>query len=229
MKKTKCSKCNRLVSNNNFKKHYNSCDGTYFTSRNRPSKKSADELYQERLKNIQRARTFAQNKPAWSKGLTKDDPRIKKQAESLKKSHKDGKVDKAHLTDPEYRRKMSESAKKQGFGGYRENAGKSKKSYYTDTFGNTVCLQSTYEQECAKVLDKLGIRWIRPKSLIYNETKRYFPDFYLVDYDIYLDPKNNYLAKKDRKKISCVCKENNVIVYVLTEEKLKEAYIKSII
>lgn len=36
-KKTKCPKCSREVSNNNYKRHTSSCDGLYFTGPNRPN------------------------------------------------------------------------------------------------------------------------------------------------------------------------------------------------
>jgi len=86
-------------------------------------------------------------------------------------------------------------------------------------------LQSSYEYECSKLLDKLDIRWIRPTYLVYNKIRKYFPDFYLVDYNIYLDPKNSYLIKQDRLKIDCVKEQNSVDVYILTKEQITEEYI----
>jgi hypothetical protein len=110
-------------------------------------------------------------------------------------------------------------------GGYRPNAGVSKKFSVIDSFGNTVCLQSTYELTCSEILNSLGIKWIRPKHLKYGN-KKYFADFYLTDFDIYLDPKNDYKAELDKEKIDEVIKENNVKVVVLTLDKLNEEYIK---
>ena len=55
-----------------------------------------------------------------------------------------------------------------------------------------MCLQSTYESRLATILDELNIKWIRPTFLRYNidgKSKRYWPDFLLVDVNIYLDPK----------------------------------------
>jgi hypothetical protein len=120
------------------------------------------------------------------------------------------------------------AAKSQGFGGYRENAGRSQKHKVLDSFGNQVTLQSSYELECSEILNKLNIKWIRPKSLIYDN-RRYFPDFYLPEHDLYLDPKNDYLAKQDAKKIACVCEQNDVQVIILTKDLLNEGYIKSLV
>jgi len=168
-------------------------------------------------------------KTAWNKGKTLLTCEVtKKQSMQSKKDFKLGKrkvTGRAATLTVEERSRL---AKKQGFGGYRKGAGRSKKFYYNDSFGKQVCLQSTYELRCAEILDTLGIKWIRPKYIKYNINKKYFPDFYLVDYDIYLDPKNNFLAIQDEEKITCVCEQNNVIVLILTEDKLNEEYIKSL-
>lgn len=60
-----------------------------------------------------------------------------------------------------------------------------------------VSLESSFEILVAKSLDENNIRWSRPKRFQYvdlNDKKHtYTPDFYLPDYDVYLDPKNDYL------------------------------------
>lgn len=123
---------------------------------------------------------------------------------------------------------LSEHAKKHGFGGYRENAGRSKKFRVFDSFGKEVVLQSTYELKCSEILNELKINWIRPKALKYDN-KNYFADFYLTDYDIYLDPKNSYKAKLDKEKISKVTKQNNVIVFILCEKQITKDFIASLV
>lgn len=118
-----------------------------------------------------------------------------------------------------------ENAKKFGFGGYRENAGHSKKYKVLDSFGKETTLQSSYELICSEILDKLKIRWYRPKALKYDE-RNYFADFYLPDYDIWLDPKNDYKAIQDKEKIKKVIEQNNVKLFVLLKNNLNEEYIK---
>ncbi len=121
----------------------------------------------------------------------------------------------------------SANAKKHGFGGYRENAGHSKKFRVTDSFGKETTLQSSYELRCSEVLDSLNIKWIRPKALKYDG-KNYFADFYLPDYDLWLDPKNAYKAKQDKLKIKKVIEQNNVRLFVLLEEQITESYIRGL-
>ena len=125
----------------------------------------------------------------------------------------------------EQKKKLSKIAKERGFGGYRENAGRSKKFYVDDSYGKRTCLQSTYEYRCYEILTELGIEWYRPKALKYNKTKNYFADFYLPKYDIYLDPKNDYKASKDTDKIASVIRDNNVNLHVILEEGLTKEFI----
>lgn len=166
---------------------------------------------------------------AWNKGLTKEtNESVLKGSNSLKASYKEGNVDISYRDDPSFIKKCSERAKRLNFGGYRKNAGRSKKVKCIDSFGNEVCLQSSYELKCAEILNKLNINWIRPEFLFYNG-KRYFPDFLLVGHNIYLDPKNDHLAKIDKDKIDLVCEQNNVKVFILTKDKISEEYILDLI
>lgn len=128
----------------------------------------------------------------------------------------------------ETKKRLSEVAKERGFGGYQPNAGISKKFYVNDSYGNLICLQSTYELKCSEILNELKINWIRPKSLKYDN-KNYFADFYLPDYKIYLDPKNSYKAKIDLTKIQKVIEQNNVTVHILIECQLTSNYIQSLL
>ena len=166
---------------------------------------------------------------AWNKGLTKEtDDRIKRGSDTLKESWKNGLINTSYLTCPVYLKKLSDAAKRIGCGGYKKNAGRSKKFKYIDSFGVEVTLQSSYELICAELLDSMKIKWNRPGPLKYNH-KKYFPDFLLVDYGIYLDPKNDYLAKIDKPKIDSVCDQNNVIVHILTKNMLNPETISNLI
>lgn len=104
--------------------------------------------------------------------------------------------------------------------------------WYESIFAGRVWLESSYEYKVAKQLDENNINWIRPKGLPYtinNKSKTYFPDFYLVDYDSYLDPKNDYLIPQDTPKINCVIEQNNVKVFILTKTQLDWETIKSLV
>lgn len=94
---------------------------------------------------------------------------------------------------------------------------------YTKLDGTIVNLQSSYEVKVAQSLDEQQIDWIRPSYITYIQDdveKRYYPDFYLPDYDLYLDPKNDYLIENDIEKIRLVEEQNNITVVVLNKDQL---------
>lgn len=95
---------------------------------------------------------------------------------------------------------------------------------------NDCWLGSPYELELAKLLDKLGVKWSRPKYLFYKLTdgkrRKYYPDF-LLENGVYIDTKNSYLQVKDRDKLLALSQQNNVIIVVfglegITEENMKK-------
>lgn len=185
--------------------------------------KRAKQLIQ--INNINHS--IKKGKSTWNKGLTKnDDIRIFNYSEKISKSLK-GK--KGHLHTKESKLNLSKHAIKNKLGGHT-----SKKSfYYLKKDNSVVYLQSNYEVIVAKELDKNNIKWDRPKSLSWidndNNSHRYYPDFYLIDYDVYLDPKNEFLQKKDYEKINKVSSQNNVIILMLSENQLYWDKIKLLI
>jgi len=91
---------------------------------------------------------------------------------------------------------------------------------------------SKWEVSVAKILDKNKIGWIQPKPLKWvdkiGKDHNYFSDFYLTDYDIYLDPKNDYCIKAQEEKLNYI---NNHYpnVHILNEQKINEVYILSLL
>lgn len=94
-------------------------------------------------------------------------------------------------------------------------------------------LGSSYELTVAKSLDDNNIRWDTCKRFNYidpfNKKRTYTPDIYLVDYDVYLDPKNDFLIENinpslgfsDVEKIKLVEKQNNIKVFILNKTQLE--------
>lgn len=120
------------------------------------------------------------------------------------------------------RRNFLPELKKYGFGGYKPGSGRGKKFKVSDSFGTEVLLQSSYELTFSKLLDDNQIEWLRPTYLRYGNRK-YFPDFYLPKFDLYLDTKNDYLIKLDADKIKSVTEENSVRLVVISKRLLDEA------
>jgi hypothetical protein len=74
---------------------------------------------------------------------------------------------------------------------------------------NGVEFDSQWEVEVAKSLDASMIIWIRPtKAIVWidrtGKSRRYFPDFYIPDLDLFLDPKNPLVIKRQREKLDIV-------------------------
>lgn len=91
--------------------------------------------------------------------------------------------------------------------------------WYESPIAGKIWLESSYELKVAQELDLNSVLWNRPKYLPYGE-KKYYADFYLVDYDVYLDPKNDYLITQDMSKINCVQEVNHVRIVVLNKNQL---------
>jgi hypothetical protein len=120
--------------------------------------------------------------------------------------------------------KLSKIAIKRGFGGRN----------YRKTFKyKGVLLESSYELALAKELDKHKIDWVRPKRFYWTDMtgkqRFYTPDFYLPEYDIYLDPKNDYLIKKDSEKVSLCSAQNDVRIFILNKTQLTWKYIAGLV
>ena len=101
----------------------------------------------------------------------------------------------------------------------------SKSSIYITVEGKEVKMDSTWEVACASKLDMLGVRWDRDKTIRLNyltrgKRKRYYiPDFYLPDYDLYIEVKG-YWTDAAKHKMNDVQARNPVRIIIL--ESLEE-------
>lgn len=158
--------------------------------------------------------------------LWKSDEYRQKQKDSVNKRRKEGTLSFKH--SEETKKKLSEIRNKT----LRENPSKNNLRRKSYKFNGDI-LDSQYEVKVASELLKNGVQYIaKPHYLEYNlngKNHLYFPDFYLPEYNVYLDPKNDYLIKygqkglgiSDSEKIKIVCEQNNVIVIILNKEHLE--------
>lgn len=129
----------------------------------------------------------------------------------------------------EFKQNQRENAIKRGLGGVRQ-------SRWITYNGKT--LGSSYELEVVKSLDENGIEWDTCKRFGYldpNGKKRtYTPDIYLPAFDVYLDPKNDFLINNinpslgfsDKEKIRLVEEQNEIKVIILNKNELDWSIIK---
>lgn len=130
------------------------------------------------------------------------------------------------------RKKLSKIAKKRKLGGVRA----SQRINY-----NGKILGSSYELAVVKDLDANGIIWETCQRFSYIDSsgieRTYTPDIYLPDYDVYLDPKNDFLINNinpslgftDQEKIKFVEEQNNISIFILNKNQLSWKQIKLLI
>ena len=96
----------------------------------------------------------------------------------------------------------------------------SKRSDYITIEGLIVSMDSTWEVACATRLDELGIKWERDHSIKLGYVTRgkrkrnYIPDFYLPEYDVYIEVKG-YWTDAARHKMKDVQARNPVRIIIL--------------
>ena len=70
-------------------------------------------------------------------------------------------------------------------------------------------LESSWEYDLAQWLDQKNIVWERPSYIKWFDKKNkkqrlYYPDFYLTEHNLYLDPKNPTSLKLEIDKMTSV-------------------------
>lgn len=159
--------------------------------------------------------------PSWNKGLTKEtSPSIKRGAERLKKKYNDGEL-KGSWIGRHHTEKTKERLSELGRNNPYQR--KCKKTLpYIRKDGSVVNLDSSYERYVAKFLDDNNVEWIRPPALKWidrnGKSHNYFPDFYLPQIDIYLDPKNSYCFKVQYEKIEYIRTHYDNVIFIPGEK-----------
>jgi predicted nuclease of restriction endonuclease-like RecB superfamily len=96
----------------------------------------------------------------------------------------------------------------------------SKQSIYKKADGTEVVMDSSWEHICAAKLDEAGIEWRRSPNMILeyrtvrNRKRKYIPDFYLPEHDIYLEVKG-FWTDAARHKMKDVQHRNPVRILIL--------------
>lgn len=143
--------------------------------------------------------------------------------EKLKQAHKDGKY--SHIKHSEWwigRTHTDETKEK-----LREKALQSphRRLKKSTVEYKGVLLDSTWELALAKRLDEINVKWVRPDPLIWidieGKSHHYFPDFYLLEYNLYLDPKNPQAFKVQKQKITVLLEQYPNIKILTTLEECK--------
>lgn len=79
-------------------------------------------------------------------------------------------------------------------GGFRPNSTRKHREFY-----NGFQMDSGAELSFAKLLDQHNIVWVKNSSkfFTYHESRKYYPDFYLPDFDLWVEVKGKYYYNPD--------------------------------
>jgi len=233
--KIQCDKCGHHFSTKggNYKKHTNKCDGSYTPFVKSKCCKHCGLEFTYDMTTSERAnhtrwcdsnpKRYVYNKDLeYARSFITNESRLK-QGEGVSKAHSEGKYDHVdHNTmggrkhTVKTKRLMSEKALASPHRRLRRKMIEYK----------GVLLDSSWELELAKRLDELEIKWIRPDPISWVDEDgvihNYFPDFYLEDYDLFLDPKNPYAIKVQKKKLDCLLVQYPNIIIIDSLEKCRE-------
>lgn len=101
------------------------------------------------------------------------------------------------------------------------------KWYPFEKLDGTVCkVQGTWELAYAKWLNDQRISFVAHKGRIpyveKDKNRNYYPDFYLPDFDVYIEIKNKYHHSLQPDKLNLVSEQHpNLKIYVLFKEDLE--------
>lgn len=143
-------------------------------------------------------------------------------SEDTKKLYK-SKLSRGHPVTPETKQKLSVIRSKYleevGGGGFTTI------QWYTvsNIYGEEFVVRGSWELAVAEWLNDNKIGWVRKTYLTYEKDgikKTYCPDFYIKEYDIYLEVKG-YFSQTDKYKLSKVVLDNNISLKLVLSKDIK--------
>jgi len=194
-----CDKCTKKYKTyGNFKNHINKCNGLKIKN-----KKICDKCNFEICNSFNRhyktcngrgpRRQRIKLDHAWNKGLTKEtDDRVKRQ----------GKCNNGKPHTEEVKLLLSKLMIERYKSGWESTAGRCKKIDYVSKIAGIIKVDGTWELAVAKYLDAKQFTWYRNKKRFHyfneitNKDATYCPDFYIVEWNSYIEVKG-YKTKLD--------------------------------
>ena len=233
MKKLQCTKCNNWFTTRarNYEKHIASCRGDY-----KPPgplrlscvhcERSFDNLTTSEKANHTRWCKSNPKRENYKKSLSQRQfgtltPESKKKAaKGIKAAWERGCY--KHIVRGTFKGKTHTSEAKETIR-QKALASKHRRLKKGTVMYKGVLLDSSWELALAQRLDELNVQWIRPEPIQWQDengtSHHYFPDFYLPEFDLYLDPKNPAAIKAQTKKLEIL---KRVLPSLVILETLKD-------
>lgn len=179
------------------------------------------KTYNTKIKNPKWAESISKS----CKGLNSGD---KNGMKSMEARIKVSKARKKIFENPETRKEVSKKvakAWKEGkFNGVK--TGRCKWYFYQKLDGSTIKVQGTWELAFAKWADFQNLNFVCHKSRIKyldgdGNEKSYYPDFYVFEWDCWVDIKNDYHFNLQKDKFDLIRKSNpNLKLRIVTKKDL---------
>lgn len=241
MKKTLCKKCGNVFANKGgcYNRHIKACNGSYepFVKLEecKHCKLSFDKLTTNERANHSRWCKLNPKRKEYVKKIVTNNPfsnmsaeSLQKQSDGIKAAHARGCYDHVNhraflgrTHNIESKEKMRQKAL---LSGHRRLV-RSVRDYIKKD-GTIVKLDSSWEVALATRLDELDVRWHRPNAVRWIDKngirRHYFPDFYLIDYNLYLDPKNPIAYNVQIEKINCLKEQLPNLMFITSLEECKK-------
>lgn len=168
------------------------------------------------------------SKTSKERGINSGDKNGMKNIEARKKTSETRK--RKFKEDPEFAKKHVEMTKQAWADGKYDGVGVGRCKWYdyTKQDGTTIKCQGTWEWAFVKWADNNGIKFDTHKGRIAyvdetGEAKNYYPDFYVLDWECYVDTKSKYFFDLNKEKIECILKSNpDLKLKILGKEELIE-------
>lgn len=235
MKKLQCTKCNNwfTTKGKNYEKHTTSCKGDYkppgplrqtcvHCNRSFVNLTSSEKANHTRWCKLNPKASEYRESLAKRRADLQTPELIEKVKQGIKKAWKRGCYD--HVNHQTFLGKThTEEAKRI----MREKAlaSKHRRLKKGTVMYKGVLLDSSWELVLAQRLDELNIEWIRPEPIRWHDKEgvshHYFPDFYLPDFELYLDPKNPAAVKVQKEKIEILKQQLPNLIIIDNIDKCK--------
>jgi hypothetical protein len=198
----KCEKCGYTIKAS-IKNHVKACDG-------RGPRSIRRKLYPGKKGGWQKGKTFIE---------IYGEDRANEIKQKLSNNAKNTRAPMSEETAKEFSRKVSERMKLQYANGWESKCGRSKKYDYVSETAGKIKVDGTWELKVAIYLDSINVKWSRPVNRFKyikpdGKESTYRPDFYVEDWDSYIEVKG-YKTELDDCKWSQFPKK--LIIWQKTE------------